>query len=183
MHSSVYVFIPLIGDLEIEVARALSPFDEGKMVTPYKVYLSSREIEAMAARHDSKPNEFTKLARLMPRWRGQPGGVDHRGLYSVSTFNPQCRWDWYEVGGRWDGILANNVVEARALLARPDLSAILPAQFIDRNGLWHEQEQDVANAWSPGEFIARSEQAWLDEFRAALKAAPDSRVACVDIHS
>ncbi len=81
----------------------------------------------MAARHNSKPNEFAKLARLMPHWRGQPGGVDNRGLYSVSTFNPQGHWDWYEIGGRWDGILANNVVEPQALLARPDLSAILPA--------------------------------------------------------
>ena len=30
-------------------------------------------------------------------------GVDEEGLYRLSTYNPQSKWDWYQVGGRWRG--------------------------------------------------------------------------------
>jgi hypothetical protein len=29
------------------------------------------------------------------------------GLYET-TYNPKSQWDWYRVGGRWDGLIVNN---------------------------------------------------------------------------
>jgi hypothetical protein len=182
MHSSVYVFIPATGDLESEVATALAPFDEENAVAGYKVYLTPQEIEAMAKHFHVKPDELTNLSRQMERWRSAPGGVDNRGLFAISHTNPHGRWDWYEFGGRWDNVIPNNVVVAQSLLDRADLAAILPASFVDRNGLWHELETYVASGWPTGHFTTKPESEWLGEFRASLKAAPDSRVVCVDIH-
>src|SRR5690606_6757529 len=30
---------------------------------------------------------------------------DDDGLYSWTTYNPQSKWDWYQIGGRWSGLL------------------------------------------------------------------------------
>lgn len=32
-------------------------------------------------------------------------GVDDDGLFEWSTYNPDSKWDWYSVGGRWSGLL------------------------------------------------------------------------------
>lgn len=29
--------------------------------------------------------------------------VDEKGVYSISTYNPNSRWDWWQIGGRWRG--------------------------------------------------------------------------------
>lgn len=29
--------------------------------------------------------------------------VDDQGLYTLSTYNPKSRWDWWSLGGRWSG--------------------------------------------------------------------------------
>ena len=34
-----------------------------------------------------------------------PGGIDDHGLYALTTYNRDAKWDWYEVGGRWSGFL------------------------------------------------------------------------------
>ena len=183
MHSSVFVFIPPIGDLDSEVAGALAPFDEENTVAAYKVYLTPEEIDAMADHLDLKSTEFANLATHMEHWQRHPGGVDDRGLYSISTSNPQGQWDWYEIGGIWHDLLPGNLGAARSMLDRNDFSLILPAKFIDRHGLWHEQENYVSRGWRTRLVVAKSEHAWRAEFRAELKATPDSRIVCVDIHS
>lgn len=183
MHNCVYTFIPADGDIDFAVARALEPYDEEKTVAPYKIYLTAEEIVAMAKHYHLNPNQVSKLASLVPSWSGAIGGQDDRGLYHVSTFNPQGFWDWYEIGGRWDGLLPNNVANAQSLLEQADLAPLLPAKFVDRNGLWREQEKYVPVPWSKGRLITKSDGQWLADFRAALKAAPDSRVICVDLHS
>lgn len=33
------------------------------------------------------------------------------GLYK-STYNPNSKWDWWRIGGRWDGIIKNNPQES-----------------------------------------------------------------------
>ena len=30
-------------------------------------------------------------------------GLDEEGVYRLTTYNPNSKWDWYEVGGRWTG--------------------------------------------------------------------------------
>ncbi len=36
------------------------------------------------------------------------GGIDKEGNVT-STFNPKSFWDWFVIGGRWDGILTENI--------------------------------------------------------------------------
>lgn len=94
----------------------LEPFDENLEICPY-VYDSKKTIDAERKKcvEDQKDpttyvgrnypnNDFTNMSTkdFAEFWYGK--GTDKRGN-SLSTYNPRARWDWYEVGGRWDGRL------------------------------------------------------------------------------
>src|SRR5258708_6027803 len=32
----------------------------------------------------------------------------YEGEYGTTTRNPRRKWDWWRIGGRWDGIVRNN---------------------------------------------------------------------------
>lgn len=39
-------------------------------------------------------------------WQGNPMGLDENGeVYYVSRYNPLSKWDWYSIGGRWQGLI------------------------------------------------------------------------------
>src|ERR1022692_4489129 len=124
MHYSVFVLIPQDGDIDGKVATALAPFDDELAAPPYKRHLPPSEIQAMAKHYELKKTDAKKLSTHMEDWRGCLGGVDEQGLFAVSIFNPQAHWDWYEIGGGWDGHLPGNVLSVQTLLKRSDLKLL-----------------------------------------------------------
>ena len=87
----------------------------------YKVYLEEAEIKRMAGHYGLEMNDSPALIGKMPDWRGTEGGLDEIGLFSWATANPQGRWDWYEIGGRWDGpFRGRNVIKCE------DVASICP---------------------------------------------------------
>jgi len=112
--------VTVIGD---DVEDILEPYYEGKEVQPYisntpedmlrqfKKYeidcfkhqqdgetLSNFEIKTIAL------NLKTSLD-LSDWWREYSGGdIDEDGN-ATSTYNPDSKWDWYSLGGRWAGML------------------------------------------------------------------------------
>ncbi len=183
MHYCVFVLIPQDADIDIEIEKALAPFDDDLKVDPYKVYLDPREITAMARHYGTKRSALKQLATHMEDWRSGLGGVDDRGLFAVSTFNPNAKWDWYAIGGRWHGHLPGNVMSAATLLKRPDLKSLLPAALVTPGGTWHQRETFVVTSWFKGHFDRKSDREWLTEVREALESSSDYRVVCVDVHN
>jgi hypothetical protein len=183
MHYSVYVFIPRAGDIDALVALALEPYCEDVVVPPYKAHLDAGEIQAMATYYGVKQADLNALALRMEKWKGIAGGVDDKGLFVMKTWNPEGKWDWYEVGGRWNGRLRGNVLSARTLLKKPNLRRLLPACMVTPDGSWHESETFIAEGWTKWRVERKGGAAWLAEVRAALRHYPDHRVVCVDIHS
>lgn len=183
MHYCVYVFIPKEGDIEELVAQTLAPFDEDRQVPPYKSYLSGGEIKAMAKHYRVKPSDLGALARHMEDWKGCIGGVEGKRLFAVTTWNPDGRFDWYEVGGRWNGRIRGNVTRARNLLARPNLRELLPFAIVTPDGLWQERETLIVEDWMKFRVERKTDAVWLKQVRAALRRFPDHRVVCVDMHS
>ena len=183
MHYCVFVLIPQDGDIDLKVATALAPFDDDLPAPPYKHHLHPSEIQAMARHYKLKKNDWKKLATQMEDWRGGLGGIDERGLFFVSTMNPQAHWDWYEIGGRWDGHIPGNVLSVPALLKRRDLKSLLPAALVTPGGSWHQRETFVTDSWLHGRFESKSERDWLIEVRETLGSYPEHRVVCVDVHN
>lgn len=186
MHYCTFVIIGPTGDPDALVAKALAPFDEQLEVPPYRQHLRKYEVVMMAKHYNEKPTDLHALAKHMEAWTNQPGGVDRRGLYHISTSNPDGRWDWYEIGGRWNGYIkgaTRNVIGARTLLKSPHLKDSLPCYVLTPDGQWLEHERFFPDEFPKGRFEQKSDEVWLLEVQAALERHPTSRVVCVDIHN
>ena len=100
------------------LAEALAPFSENREVTPYFDYETGKPGEhwsVSGARKDGllpAEGELTwqQVADVYhSRYEITPDSseylhVDADGrAYSVSAYNPHSKWDWYQIGGRWNG--------------------------------------------------------------------------------
>ena len=183
MHYLTYVFIPTDADVDDAVAAALRPFSAEIEVKPWKRHLDSVEIAQMAKFYGIPKANAITFAGHMKDWNGGKGDVDADGLFVIHTFNPDGKWDWYEIGGRWNRIIPENVQGARLLLKHPKFAGILPHDFLTPDGKWHEVETFVPTAAMGGRFDRIDQKTWLKNFKAALHAYADYRVVSVDRHS
>ena len=99
-HSTVMVIGPTT---EAELSDALAPFDENSEVDPYFSPMSW----GLDKRHDDESlEEFA--ARLTKEWEEEHFVQDVNGvptLGTMSTYPPDSKWDWWQIGGRWRGSL------------------------------------------------------------------------------
>jgi hypothetical protein len=107
--------------------------------------------------------------------------------------NPNARWDWYRIGGRWDGWITgnpqssdngfnfdkkhetveNNITTTEAALA----SDKIPHAIITPDGEWHEHGH---MGWFA---VMRDERIdWDDVARDILRKHPRHRIVILDAH-
>jgi hypothetical protein len=103
-----------IANAEKTVGEMLAPYDENKEVPKYKHYLRKEEVERACKHFGIKPMSPSGVAvgekyRLTPaqieEYFGNAGGEDKKGYFYWSTYNIRSGWDWYQIGGRWQGML------------------------------------------------------------------------------
>ena len=105
MHSVILI----VGD---DIENILEQYDENLEVEPYedvefdidemiKHYLNEFEEFGQELKDDIKFLEYLK--DKMDEWNGCLGAIEDGILKAYTTYNPDGRWDWYEVGGRWAG--------------------------------------------------------------------------------
>lgn len=121
----------------------------------------------------------------------------------TSTYNPQSKWDWWTVGGRWtDAVLnAETVIHHPEkvmnekwtvpafdqhtggvdYLQKKDLTSAQPTfAFLDTDGEWHEQGR---MGWFGMASNEKDPDAWDVEFMELLaKVADDDWLVVVDVH-
>lgn len=82
----------------------LAPFDENLEVKPYLYIPHEKAVEEMKQGLATLNPEIQEKYKAMSETdclRSYFGGtIDEEGNI-WSTYNPQSRWDWYSVGGRW----------------------------------------------------------------------------------
>jgi len=90
-------------EIEERVSELLAPYDENLQINPYRVYLDPEDIKNMAEHYKLDPNNSAGIIKKIKDWSGDRGGIDDKGLYRISTYNPKSKWDWWRIGGRWNG--------------------------------------------------------------------------------
>lgn len=105
---------------------------------------------------------------------------DNGELYS--TYNPNSKWDWYQVGGRWSGMLKTknenyvNIAKKKNIL---NLREIIPFALII-NGKWYEKGK---MGWWGFVSDKKEENEWEDEFRKLIDNLPnETLITIVDCH-
>ena len=116
-HSTVLVIVREAGDpteAEEKAEALLEPFNENTPVDRYKDYELGDPSEfwlvgLLAKEENPLPEPITWQAvaeAYNERYKedgDHPLLVDERGAFQWSTYNPRSKWDWYELGGRWQG--------------------------------------------------------------------------------
>ena len=185
MHSCMFVIIGKHDDPDAAVHQALEPFWAGLEVEPYRDYLDASDIKYMAEHYGIPPTDLPALAAKMEDWRCCEGGVDPHGLYAVTTYNSDSKWDWYEIGGRWNRYIPGsrrNVISAGALRRSGRLRRCLPCSLVTPEGRWLEHEGAGFGA-AVTEADRQRELRWFATIREVLAQHIDHKVVCVDIHS
>jgi len=167
------------------VEGPLEPFCEGNEVEPYEDYLSAEDEadmldyyrraalvellgnnaavkelsdEDVVTRLEQAGRPFTRedLPGKMEAWRGCEGEIDAEGrLLAWSTYNPDSHWDWYEVGGRWSGMLYGaDWLPVKDLLAKIEANADARSKYVVEKAAQRERiyaflRQRAAEAGEP----------------------------------
>lgn len=110
----------------------------------------------------------------------------------TSTYNPNSKWDWYVIGGRWDGYLIlketddsnEHLTSNQAYASEIDWDLMLdnnhiPYCFVDDNGYWNEVGQ---MGWFGVSFNEKDKDIWKQEFKNYISSIPDYLVTVVDFH-
>ncbi|MDR0967753.1 MAG: hypothetical protein LBL75_02890 [Rickettsiales bacterium] len=101
---------------------------------------------------------------------GEPDANGRWGYW----YNPQAKWDWYQMGGRWK-----------------DMLPFRDGKFAD-SAIWREVEPEKLEStgailfngrWYEGEDKFMKDDEWETEFRKIISAIPaDVQVAIYDLH-
>jgi hypothetical protein len=97
----------------------------------------------------------------------------------LSQYNPQSKWDWYQVGGRWDSALASNCKALSGNVARAGdvCGKYRPFAIITPDGQWHEKGR--MGWWA---IVTDENENWPMEVDALLTEYEDHICILVDCH-
>lgn len=101
----------------------------------------------------------------------------------LSTYNPNSKWDWYSIGGRWSGTLVNKEGDTVSEANVSDIdwnNTQIPFAYVEPNGVWKERGE---MGWFACVSNEKDENVWNEEFNNFLKSLPDDAyVTVVDCH-
>jgi len=186
-HSVVAVII----DQNQKLSDVLAPFDENMRVAPYVAFTREEKLAERAKtiatitrnleREMAKPKE-KRNAEWMERaskYKDELEGMTEDEFYAkqcegrelnehgqpTSTYNPNSKWDWYSVGGRWaghfkvkDGVAVVGWPGDGVLPVQPSPAAEAPAQDADPGEI--DLHAGTSPVDEPRSIAWRGEQSW-----------------------
>lgn len=104
-----YIYIKGLENVTLYINDTLYRYDENLPVEPYivipKIKLEKKYRKYMMNNNDNKYNTIEKYTK------GYKGyDLDENGN-AISTYNKDTLYDWFEIGGRWDGLFTDNKYE------------------------------------------------------------------------
>jgi hypothetical protein len=132
------------------------------------------------------------LETVLPGGRAKYGFVevaaDGSVVRAIDRTNPNKKWDWWSVGGRWANMIALKSGEAANQAKIGDIDVSQRAGGSDepfrtfavlKDGQWHERGQ---MGWWGAVSDPKDEGVWEDEFAKLLADNPDAWLTVVDCH-
>lgn len=204
-HFTVGVIVPSaeLANIESFIAKQMEPFDENTEVDPYVSY-SLEEAQADLARDIARferiiqrqdpTYDLEKCREHLARLRITTPDEKYREYIEyhkhfdedgepLSTYNPDSKWDWYVIGGRWDGwindhkthreSISDNIATTESVLER----SRFPHAIITPDGEWHEAGQ--MGWW--GIMLSENED-YQSEVRLLLAQFPNHHIVILDAH-
>jgi len=203
-HFTVAIIVPHgVSDIETYVATQMDPYYEHSEAEAYVCYSleqaaadiasSIHRLELIISREEQSydlakcrenleqlrtvtpEQKYREYVRLHETFndRGQP----------ISTYNPDSKWDWYRIGGRWDGWINDRETSAESVLdnsaSTEDAIARnkIPHAIISPDGKWLQRGQ--MGWWA---ILVTENENWERDAAAILARYPGHRLVIVDAH-
>ncbi len=131
-------------ELPKAAASAMAPFDENLDVL--HVVATAAEVVAdrdqVVAQHPEYAEKYADLNVFVRDWHGHMRLDEHGN--ALSTRNPNGKWDYYEIGGRWVGLLAVNGQGPNvARLQDIDIARLYADSLLLADGAWMKTDAPV----------------------------------------
>lgn len=111
----------------------------------------------------------------------------------ISTYNPDSKWDWYSIGGRWSGFLCTKEKDDEGNPIRVNQAQfkdidwdymfenhIIPFNYVTEEGGWREKGE---MGWWGMTTNEMEQDDWDDNFKRYLKLVEDDcLVTVIDFH-
>lgn len=95
----------------------------------------------------------------------------------LTTYNPDSQWDWWEIGGRWEGWLGEtNSMPVTDLLQDEEK---IPFAMVTPDGQWHQRGE---MGWFGTAYDEKADAVWKEEVRELLQPYPDALAVACDLH-
>lgn len=171
-----------------DVEELLAPYNEQTEDEEYLEFEKAYEsIEGIRAEYELSKQDGEGFDAFVYRWYGYIYNkeLDAYGFYS----NPNAKWDWWEIGGRWHNELRLKQGERcdQAQVRDVDFSRDAEADtaftcwaFLTPDGEWHEQGQ--MGWFGVGDDTKESRARFTLELESMLKSSPDLWITIVDCH-
>ncbi len=119
---------------------------------------------------------YKSFAEFVKDWHGAERNANGRYGY---WYNPNAKWDWYQLGGRWKNKLPlkNGTDANSANWCDVDKNKLSPTAAVLFEGRWYQTENCF---WASDE---KEEKRWGKEFKNIIKTIqPNMPVAIYDCH-
>lgn len=99
-----------------------------------------------------------------------------------TTYNPKSKWDWWVIGGRWDGDIFDPPKPGKNARKVGDMPSpvpdnLIPFSILTPDGEWHQKGQ--MGWWG---MVADKKKGWPDIAREILAKHQDTLAVAVDVH-
>lgn len=203
-HFKVAIIIPPHVDyIDGYVVEQMSPYDENQSVAPYVAYSvedaakdlkeTIHRLEMIVSRKEPRYDiekcrqDIERLRNTTPEQYYQEA-ISHYDIFNddgepLSKYNPSSKWDWYVVGGRWDGWindrdssgerLTDNMATTENAIARNKI----PHAIVTPDGFWHEHGE--MGWWG---IMMTENDNWVQEAMRLFARYPGHQVLIIDAH-
>ena len=186
-----------------DIEGKLAPYDENLEVTPYIGTTKGDLVEERKEMIEEAKNppkdtsidysvykEGMSLAEFCKAYHDEE--VDEEGNL-LTTYNPESKWDWYEIGGRWKGMLMEKSGEKRDQLRvnqlHPDQKIVnirdnlfYTFAVITQDGVWHEMGK--MGYWACSSETDEERDKWIKSYwdRFIKGLSEDTLLTVIDGH-
>ncbi len=187
---------------EDELAAILQPWHEYECTDVDDEYVIDVDVtDDLRADFEEYADEGQSFEEFVPDWSSAEIRSDGRAYRHT---NPNAKWDWWKIGGRWTGLLklkpgaqgelgtpglftsaAEPGTADQARIGDVDTEAMATAGAplrtfaIVKDGQWFERGK---MGWFACVADEKPEKQWSEEFANLLAASPDDFITIVDCH-
>lgn len=148
----------VVAEDETQLEELLAPYDESLQVEPYKSYDDLAWVKNEEFNSLTTPEE--KISWIKENWEEDYfWDSEENSFYTMSTYNPESKWDWWTLGGRWMGYFPLKAGATTGQLGSPgafgnaaepnkvDLAAIKDIDFDRMRNEAAQRAEDAYNEW------------------------------------